>query len=137
MVKDNTLFDHVKLKTKKTMKQISEVQAELDELLKLTPQQKESMSKTELSRATKRVGFLKIVKNYLEQNPREGYVKEQLDKLEEKVKKIDGEYQVWLDGCENPKDTSEMRKAYNSQTGALSQKEKYNEQLKMLREVLG
>lgn len=129
------------------MKQLSQVKEEMAELLKFKVNKadlKAGLSEKQIARAIKartgkvkkRLQYLKNIRLYLEKEPREEFVKKEIERLDSSIKNIDKDYTAWLDSLEDSTDTPFNKKVYDKQTGYLTLKKKHLAHLKTLRDVL-
>lgn len=133
------------------MKQLSTVKEEIAELLKfkvnkadlkagLNEKQVARAIKARTSKVKKRLQYLKNIRLYLETQPREDFVRKEIELLDKTVKFVDKNYEQWLDEIKiRDKDATDNKfyqQSFDKQTGYLTQKKKHLSHLRTLRDVL-
>ena len=93
-----------------TVKSIDE---EINECLNLRMMQ--DVKAAQLSKAANRIEFLKTVKMYIQSEPTEAFCKKELDRLESRVTKLQGDYPV-LKNCDRKTQTAKI-KEYEKELG--------------------
>lgn len=105
----------------KTIKSIdAEIQMELDKLQITTTEFKrgkisDSVYNKSVNNASSVLNFLRMCKYYLETNPREEFVKSEIDRINNRIKKIDTGFEYYL-AHEKIKDPVLAKNVYYAET---------------------
>jgi hypothetical protein len=97
----------------KTVKQINDEIKSVQEFYL----DKSKFTDNELKKGIARVKYLTACRNYLELNPREEHLKDQLDKFNTQIRLIGEGFNKWHIGSNVTGDTKKDESRYNSQMG--------------------
>lgn len=117
------------------MRTVKELTAEIDALLAIKLGG-DNEAKKERKRIKKQLKYLRPIKLYLEGEPREDFIKKEKSRLDNRIKIVDKNYKDWLSQDSNRYDNAMFRKAFDSQTGYLTEKKKHLAHLKTLIYIL-